>query len=126
MTSTRPWRDIAAAIAEGFAAAPELDELGVTFAGRWVANMATPAILVVPVRRVAPNRRTNVQPVDVRWEVALQVVIGVQGDDDEVLHALLEAALPLVPAGVQLGETVYGQDDRAGGSYLVSTTTLNA
>lgn len=109
----RPWRDIIAAIAE--AVDPEL---GVTLAASWTANLATPAILVVPVRRVA------VAPT-VTWEMSLQVVTTVAADDDDALFDLLDVALAAIPAGVKVdGETTYGQDDRAGGTYVVSTTTL--
>jgi hypothetical protein len=111
--SARPWRDILAAIG----ARPELEPIGPTLAAAWVANLATPAILVVPVRRasILPN---------VAWEMVLQVVVTLAGDDDDLLHDLLDIALPALPAGVRVGETLYGQDERAGGTYIVSTTTL--
>jgi hypothetical protein len=112
----RPWRRILAAIEDD----DELDGLGVTLAARWVANMATPAILVVPVRRYV------VQPCDERYELALQVVVPLQSDDDDVLHELVDLAIARVPAGVLVGETTYGQDDRAGSTYVVATTTLTA
>jgi hypothetical protein len=112
----KPWRRILEAIA----GAPELDGLGVTLAAAWVANLATPAVLVVPVRRYV------VQPCDVRYELALQVVVALQSDDDDVLHDLLELVLGRLPAGVTVGETTYGQDDRAGSTYVVATTTLTA
>jgi hypothetical protein len=115
VTSSRPWRAILDAIRSS--SPPELDA---TFASAWLANMATPAVLVVPVRRQADP------PCDVRWELALQVVLPLQSDDDEPLHALLELALAAMPPGVTVGDTTYAQDDRAGGSYLVSTTTLTA
>jgi hypothetical protein len=115
MTGPRPWRDVLAAIA----GLEELVDLGPTFASSWTANLATPAILVVPARRV------ELRGSSVRWELALQVVVGLQGDDDEPLHHLLELALEAMPAGVIVGDTIYGQDDRAGASYIVSTTTLN-
>lgn len=115
MNHPRPWRAILEAIA---AVVPE--DLGATLASAWVANMATPAILVVPTRRYV------VKPCDVRWDLALQVVVPLQSDDDEPLHALLELALGALPPGVTAGETTYGQDDRAGASYVVSTTTLSA
>lgn len=115
MTGPRPWRDIRALIE----AIPELEELGPTIASAWVANMATPAILVVPVRRI------KLRGSSVRWELALQVVVGLQGDDDEPLHALLEVILPALPPDIILGETTYGQDDRGGATYIVSTTVLN-
>lgn len=115
MTDPRPWRAIVAQLA----AIAELVELGVSFASSWTANMATPAILVVPARRV------ELRGSSVRWELALQVVVGLQGDDDEQLHHLLEVCLANLPAGCIPGETVYGQDDRAGATYIVSTTTLN-
>jgi acetylornithine deacetylase/succinyl-diaminopimelate desuccinylase-like protein len=113
----KPWRAILAAIRSGL---PELEAGGVTFAAAWVANLATPAVLVVPVRRYV------VQPCDVRYELALQVVAPLQSDDDDVVHELLELVLAQLPAGVTVGETTYGQDDRAGGTYVVSTTTLTA
>ena len=115
MTGLRPWREIKAAIQE----LEEIQALGVTVAGRWLANLATPAIVCVPVRRV------ELRGSSVRWELALQVIVGVQDDEDETVHALLELVLPALPAGVIRGDTVYGQDDRAGGSYVVSTTTLS-
>ena len=110
----RPWR----AVLDAIAAAPELVELGPTLASRWIANMATPAILVVPVRRIALRGSS------VRWELALQVVVPLQADSDDQLHDLLDVALAAIPAGRILGDTIYGQDDRAGASYVVSTTTL--
>jgi hypothetical protein len=115
MNHPRPWRAILDAIA---GVVPE--ELGATLASAWVANLATPAILVVPTRRYV------VQPCDVRWDLALQVVVPLQADDDEPLHALLELALGALPPGVQAGETTFAQDDRAGASYVVSTTVLTA
>lgn len=115
MNDPRPWRAILEAIR-----AQLPDELGATLASAWVANMATPAVLVVP------TRRSVVAPCDVRWELALQVVVPLQSDDDEPLHALLELALAALPAGVKAGETTYAQDDRAGASYVVSTTVLTA
>jgi hypothetical protein len=115
MTGERPWRSILAAIRLVVD-----DGAGVTFASAWVANLATPAVLVVPVRRFL------VRTADVRWELALQVVIGVQGDDDEALHELLELALGALPPGVIPGDTTYGQDERAGATYAVSTTVLTA
>jgi hypothetical protein len=109
----RPWRDIIAAI--GAAVDPEL---GVTLGAAWLANMATPAILVVPVTRTA------VHPT-VTWSMSLQVVVSLAGDDDDTLHDLLDVALGALPPGVRSdGETTYGQDDRAGATYLVSTTNL--
>lgn len=109
----RPWRDTLSSI--GAAVDPEL---GVTLAARWVANLATPAILVVPVTRVARHPT-------VVWDMALQVVVGLQGDDDDQLYDLLDVALGALPYGVKAdGETTYGQDERAGGTYIVSTTTL--
>jgi hypothetical protein len=98
----------------------ELVDAGLTFAAAWVANLATPAVLVVPIRRYV------VEPCDVRFELALQVVVPLQSDDDDVLFELLELALAGVPAGVKIGETTFGQDDRAGGTYVVATTTLTA
>lgn len=114
MTGSRPWRDILATIQ----AALDGDD-GITFAAAWMANLATPAVLVVPIRRY------TLRP-DVRWELALQVVTALQSDDDETLHELTELALAALPAGVITGDTTFGQDDRAGSSYVVSTTTLNA
>ena len=109
----RPWRDILASI--GAAVDPDL---GVTLAAAWVANLSTPAILVVPVRRVVVHPTTT-------WEMALQVVTSLSGDDDDALFDLLDVALGALPAGVRSdGETTYGQDERAGGTYVVSTTTL--
>jgi hypothetical protein len=116
----RPWRAILEAIAAAVAADPAAAELGATLASGWTANTATPAIVVAPVRRAV------VRPNDVRWELALQVVIGVQGDDDEALHSLLELALAAIPPGVLVGDTVYGQDERGGATYIVGTTTLTA
>lgn len=114
MTGPRPWRDV---LAELQAAIDP--ELGVSFASTWTANMATPAVLVVPARRI------ELRGSSVRWELALQVVVPVQADDDEPLHQLLELCLAAMPAGVIVGDTIYGQDDRAGASYIVGTTTLN-
>lgn len=114
-SSTRPWRDVLAAIA----AAPELADTGASFASTWTANMATPAILVVPATRVQLRGSSP------RWELALQVVVPIQGDDDEPLHALLELCLATLPAGVIVGDTTYGSDERAGATYIVSTTTLS-
>ncbi len=115
MTDPRPWRAILARLA----AVPELVDLGATMAAAWVANMAMPAILVVPARRIELTGSS------VRWELALQVVVPVQADEDEQLHHLLEVALAALPPGVIRGDTIYGQDDKAGASYVVSTTTLN-
>lgn len=116
MNSPRPWR----AVLEELRQLPELEEAGVTLAPGWVAQLATPAIIV------APTRRQLVRSADVRWSLALQVVVPLASDDDEPLHALLELALAHLPAGVIVGETTYAQDDRAGASYLVSTTELTA
>jgi len=115
MTDPRPWRAILARLQ----LVPELVDLGATLASAWVANLAVPAILVVPARRV------ELVGSSVRWELALQVVVPLQADDDEQLHHLLEVALAALPPGVIRGDTTYGQDDRAGASYVVSTTTLN-
>lgn len=112
----RPW----VAIIARLAALPELAEAGVTLAPGWVAQLATPAIIV------APTLRSVVPPCDVRWTLALQVVVPLASDDDSVPHDLLELALDNLPAGVTVGETTYAQDDRAGASYLVSTTELTA
>lgn len=112
----RPWRAVLDAL-EGI---PELQDVGPTLAAAWVANLAVPAIICAPVRRYV------VRSCDVRWELALQVVTPLQSDDDEVGHALLELALGALPAGIIVGDTVYGQDERAGASYLISTTTLTA
>jgi hypothetical protein len=64
--------------------------------------------------------------VDVRWELALQVVVTLAGDDDDLLHDLLDVALGALPVAVYTGDTTYGQDERAGATYVVSTTTLTA
>jgi len=117
--TARPWRDVLAAIDAAAAADPDTAELGLTLAPAWVANLATPAIVCTPVRRV------ELRGSSVRWELALQVVISLQGDDDELLHSLLELSLGAMPAGVIPGDTLYGQDDRAGATYVVATTTLN-
>jgi hypothetical protein len=116
VNSARPWHSIR----DELAVLPELEDAGVTLAYGWVAQLATPAIIVAPVRREL------VQPCDVRWHLALQVIAPLQSDDDEVVHALLELALEHLPSGVIVGETTYAQDDRAGASYLVSTTELTA
>jgi hypothetical protein len=109
----RPWRDVLSSI--GAVVEPEQ---GVTLAAAWVANLTTPAILCVPVRRIALHPTTS-------WEMALQVVVTLAGDEDDQLFDLLDVALGALPAGVRAdGETTYGQDERAGGTYLVSTTTL--
>lgn len=120
MNDPRPWRTILDAIGAAVDADADAATLGVTLASRWVANLATPAILVVPVTRQL------VRPADIRWGLALQVVVNLAGDDDEPMHALLDLALPALPAGVIPGDTTYGQDERAGGTYIVSTTTLVA
>lgn len=110
----RPWRDVLSSI--GAAVDPEL---GVTLAAAWVANLATPAILCVPVTR------TDRHPT-ITWDMALQVVVTLAGDDDDVLFDLLDVALGALPAGVRAaGETTYGQDERAGATYIVSTTNLS-
>jgi hypothetical protein len=115
VTGPRPWRDILDAIA----AVPGLDELGPTLAPAWIATLATPAVVCTPVRRFKDRGSS------VRWELALQVIVSIQGDDDEPMHALLELCLAALPPGVIEGETIYGQDDRGGATYVVSTTTLN-
>lgn len=120
MNSSRPWRDILAAIGAAIDADPELAAVGVTLASGWNANLATPAVIVAPIRRAV------VRPADVRWELALQVVLPLQSDDDEPLHDLVELSLAAMPYGVIVGDTVYGQDDRGGSTYVVSTTTLTA
>jgi hypothetical protein len=116
--TVRPWRPILEAIRAGVPA--DLGDAGVTFAAAWVANLATPAILVVPVRRFV------VHPCDVRFDLALQVIVPLGSDDDDVLHLLVELALAALPPGVLVGETTYGQDDRAGATYVIATTTLTA
>jgi hypothetical protein len=116
VTGPRPWQTIL----ESLRGSPELEGAGVTIAGGWVAQLATPAIIV------APTRREVVRQCDVRWTLALQVVVPLSSDDDNVPHELLDIALGALPAGVLVGETTYAQDDRAGASYLVSTTELTA
>jgi hypothetical protein len=120
MTSPRPWRDVADSVQAAILATPGLADAGIAVAGRWVAAMATPAIVC------APTRRYIVKPCDVRYDLVLQILVPVASDDDEVLHALLELALANLPPGVLVGETTYGLDSTEGANLVVSSTTLNA
>jgi hypothetical protein len=120
MTSSRPWRDVADAVQAALLADPALADAGIAVAGRWVAAMATPAVVC------APTRRYVVKPCDVRWDLVLQILVPVASDDDEVLHALLELALANLPSGVLVGEPTYAVDSTEGTSLVVSSTTLSA
>jgi hypothetical protein len=109
----RPWQPIVDALAP-LAAATDA-----TLAGGWVANLATPALIVAPLHREPATRGCAVA-----WTVALQVIGNVASDDDDVLHALVADSIAALPGGVLVGGTDYVEDTRAGATYRVATTEL--
>lgn len=88
-------------------------------AGGWVANLATPALIVAPTHREPATRGCAVT-----WSVALQLIVNVAEDDGEAMHSGLDVALANLPPGVIVGGTDYAEDTRAGTTYRLSTTEL--
>lgn len=111
MTYARPWQPIVDALV------PVAIAYDATLAGGWVANLATPALIVAPTHREPATRGCAVA-----WTVALQAIVNVASDDDDTLHALVADALAALPGGVTVGGTDYAEDSRAGATYRIATT----
>lgn len=79
--------------------------------------------LVTPAYVIHPTQRSHLVNGGADWTLSLDAVVDLAADQTAI-HGLVEAVVPLLPAGWHASDTSYGQGTLGGADLVIAATPI--